>query len=71
MAKPNLLAFWDAALEHELGLFIRTSDAKNLRVDLYQARKAKADPRHTDIAVFLPNRGDCLLMIRKSVELDP
>lgn len=67
----TLVDFWHAALNCEIGLFIATSEPKPLLKKLYKARSDLGLPMFDELIIFAPASNDCLLIAKKSVELDP
>lgn len=64
---------WYHALASEVGIAIVTeaSGIKTICNELYEARRAIADPKLESIIICLPASIDEIWMCKKEVELDP
>ena len=70
--KPSpeaLRPLWDRALEAEIGIGIKTNNAKFLRLELLAARKSYKSHAYDELITFVPEGLDEVFIAHKSVEL--
>lgn len=68
LSLPTVLSLLDRALAEELGLYIRTPDAKAYRLELDNHKRELEDPTYDKLMTFVPSVEE-LYIVKKDVEL--
>ncbi len=69
-AEINFLEFWLQARDQELGVYIEVDRPDTFRNALYKARAESGELSLSTIVCFTPARGDVILLLKQSVELE-
>ena len=54
----QMMVFWDAALEAEVGISIETSSQSSAKQALYQARKASQSLKYKNLTILTPQTSE-------------